>query len=186
MSANMLNSVVVGLGRLVPVRRFLRRQDGAAAVEFAIVVLPFLLLMFLIMETGLVFFAGQTLETVAADSARLIRTGQGQAFDESAFKTEVCNRAKVLFSCPSSRGIFIDVQKPTDYDSINRSVTLNKDGEPVTQFSTEAVKTAKAIVVVRLMYKWPILFPLTAKFLGDDGSGSRMLVATAAFRNEPF
>ncbi|MDQ2083795.1 pilus assembly protein [Xanthobacteraceae bacterium Astr-EGSB] len=185
MSANMLNSVVAGLGRLVPVRRFLRRQDGAAAVEFAIVVLPFLLLMFLIMETGLVFFASQTLETVAADSARLIRTGQGQAFDEAAFKEEVCNRAKVLFSCPSSRGIFVDVQKPTDYDSINRSVEL-KDGEPVTQFSTDAVKTAKAIVVVRLMYKWPILFPLTAKFLGDSGGGSRMLVATAAFRNEPF
>jgi len=185
MSANMLNSVVVGLRRLVPVRRFLRQQDGAAAIEFAIVVLPFLLLMFLIMETGLVFFASQTLETVAADSARLIRTGQGQAFDESAFKTEVCNRAKVLFSCPSSRGIFIDVQKPTDYDSIDRSITL-KDGEPVTQFSTSAVTTRNAIVVVRLMYKWPILFPLTAKFLGDDGSGSRMLVATAAFRNEPF
>jgi Flp pilus assembly protein TadG len=181
----MLNSMVSGLGRLLPVRCFLRRQDGAAAIEFAIVILPFLLLIFLIMETGLVFFAGQTLETVAADSARLIRTGQGQTFDEGKFKEEVCKRATMLFSCASSRGIFVDVQQPTDYDSINRSITY-KDGVPVTQFSTGAVSTAKAIVVVRLMYKWPILFPLTAKFLGDDGTGSRMLVATAAFRNEPF
>ncbi len=34
--------------------------------------------MFAIMETALVFFASQTLETAVADSARLIMTGQAQ------------------------------------------------------------------------------------------------------------
>jgi Flp pilus assembly protein TadG len=182
----MLNSMVARLGRLVPVRRFLRREDGAAAIEFGIVILPFLLLMFLIMETGLVFFASQTLETVVADSARLIRTGQGKTFDEAAFKAEVCKRATVLFSCSSARGIFVDVQSPSSYASIDRSVKYDSSGKPITQYSSAAATTAKAIVVVRLMYNWPILFPLTAKFLGDNGNGSRMLVATAAFRNEPF
>ena len=36
-------------------------------------------LMFAIMETAIVFFAGQTLETAVADSARLIMTGQAQS-----------------------------------------------------------------------------------------------------------
>src|ERR1700694_3161527 len=58
--------------------RLLRREDGAAAVEFALVAAPFLAVLFAIMETALVFFAGQYLETLAADSTRLILTGQAQ------------------------------------------------------------------------------------------------------------
>src|SRR5712692_11914383 len=61
-----------------PARRLLCREDGAAAVEFALVAAPFLALIFAIIETALVFFAGQYLETVVADSSRLIMTGQVQ------------------------------------------------------------------------------------------------------------
>ncbi len=44
-------------------------MNGAAAVEFALVAVPFLALTFAMMETAFVFFAGQTLEAAAADSA---------------------------------------------------------------------------------------------------------------------
>ena len=64
--------------RFRKLRAFARREDGAAAVEFAIVVAPFLAMLFAILETALVFFAGQTLETAVSDSARLILTGQAQ------------------------------------------------------------------------------------------------------------
>jgi Flp pilus assembly protein TadG len=85
------------LRRLLPgrvARRFVRQQDGAAAVEFALVAAPFLALIFAILETAFVFFAGQTLEAAAADSARLIMTGQAQsaAYTQANFKTAVCAR----------------------------------------------------------------------------------------------
>ena len=48
-------------------RRLVRQQDGAAAVEFGLVAAPFLALVFAIMETAVVFFAGQALETAVAD-----------------------------------------------------------------------------------------------------------------------
>jgi Flp pilus assembly protein TadG len=64
--------------RIRTVRRFAKGDDGIAAVEFGIVAAPFLALMFAIMETAIVFFASQTLETAVADSARLIMTGQAQ------------------------------------------------------------------------------------------------------------
>ena len=50
------------LARCAPARciaSFARRQEGAAAVEFAFVALPFFALLFAILETALVFFAGQ-------------------------------------------------------------------------------------------------------------------------------
>ncbi len=82
-------------------RRLARKQDGAAAVEFGMVAAPFLLLVFAIMETAFVFFAGQTLETAVADSSRLIMTGQAQqqGFNQAAFKNAVCARIYGLFDC---------------------------------------------------------------------------------------
>src|ERR1700759_1352423 len=90
--------------------RLLRREDGAAAVEFGLVAAPFLALTFAIMETAIVFFSGQALETAVADSARLIMTGQAQTqgFNQAAFKNAVCAKIFGLFDCQN--GVYIDVQ----------------------------------------------------------------------------
>ena len=96
--------------RITTVRRFARRKDGAAAVEFAIVAFPFFALMFAIIETALVFLAQQTLETVTTNAARLILTGQAQAqgLTQTTFKNAVCAQVVALFNCAS--GININVQ----------------------------------------------------------------------------
>src|ERR1700747_3068648 len=104
----------------VPARtlgRFARAQNGAAAVEFGLVAAPFLALVFAIMETAIVFFAGQALETAAADSARLIMTGQAQTqnFDAAAFKTAVCNKIYGLFDCQN--GVYVNVNTFASFSS---------------------------------------------------------------------
>ena len=60
-------------------RRFRRNRRGSAAVEFALVAPMFFALLFAIIETAIVFFAGQVLETVTQNSARMIMTGQAQS-----------------------------------------------------------------------------------------------------------
>ena len=59
-------------------RRFRRNRRGSAAVEFALVAPVFFALLFAIIETAIVFFASQVLETVTQNSARQIMTGQAQ------------------------------------------------------------------------------------------------------------
>src|ERR1700759_1242 len=90
-------------------RRFRRNRRGSAAVEFALVAPIFFALLFAIIETALVFFASQVLETVTQDSARMIMTGQAQnaGFSQSQFKTYVCGKISVLFDC--ANGIYVDV-----------------------------------------------------------------------------
>ena len=82
-------------------RRFGRNRRGSAAVEFALVAPVFFALLFAIIETAIVFFAGQVLETVTQDSARLIMTGQAQtaAYTQAQFKTLVCSKVVALFDC---------------------------------------------------------------------------------------
>src|SRR3954470_9272509 len=100
-------------------RRFIRHQDGTSTVEFAMLAAPFLALMFAIIETAVVFFAGQALETAGADSARLILTGQAQTqgFDQAKFKQAVCAKIYGLFDCTG--GLYIDVKNYSSFAAIN-------------------------------------------------------------------
>ena len=42
------------------------------------------------------------------------------------------------------------------------------------------------IVVVRLMYQWPVYVPTLGLDVSNMAGNKRLLIATAAFRNEPF
>lgn len=166
-------------------RRFARRDDGAAAVEFSLVVLPFMALIFAIVETAIVFFAGQTLETAVADSARLILTGQAQAgnFDQAAFKQQVCARIYGLFDCAG--GIKIDVRTASSFANVNLTPPVDANGN-MTNTLVYQPGNACDIVVVRLFYQWPIYMQLMGLSLVNMAGNTRLLTATAAFRNEPF
>lgn len=171
--------------RIKTLRRFTRGNDGIAAVEFGIVAAPFLALMFAIMETAIVFFASQTLETAVADSARLIMTGQAQqgSFTQAQFKSAVCAKILGLFDC--SAGLKIDVKTYTSFSSVSTSKPIDANGNLQTNFSYTPGNPGD-IVVVRLMYEWPIYVSLLGFNLADMSGGKRLIIATAAFRNEPY
>src|SRR6202165_2459735 len=88
--------------------RLRRDERGATAVEFGLLALPFLALTFAILETALLYFASQTLETAVANSARLIRTGQAQqqGMSSTTFKQTICDQVGVMFDC--TNGLKID------------------------------------------------------------------------------
>src|SRR5215469_570181 len=149
-------------------RRLAERNDGATAVDFALVAAPFLALLFAIMETGLVFFAGQTLETTAADASRLIQTGQAQNqnFDANAFQNAVCQRAWTFFNCGNLK---LDVRTYNDFSSANTSMPVDENGNLRNDFVFQP-GSAGDIVVVRVMYQWPVYVSL----FGLDKSFSNM------------
>ncbi len=177
------NKLSVKMRRIAPrvaVRRFVRREEGSSAVEFGLILLPFIAMMFAIMETALVFFAQQTLETAVADSARLIMTGQAQnaAWQPADFKRRVCDRIYGLFSCDSSAfvssstspNVYVNVQTYSTFGGITYTPPIDNQ-----------------VVVVQLFYQWPIFVSLmNLGSLSNMAAHSRLLVATAAFRNEPY
>lgn len=170
--------------RFGALRAFRRRDDGVAAVEFGFVAAPFLAVLFAIMETAMVFFAGQTLETAVADSSRLILTGQAQstAMSQAAFKAAVCARIYGLFDCTG--GMTVDVQKYTAFANadLNRPVDVNGNVKPGAYNPGGPCE----IVVVRLIYQYPVYLSLAGFDLADMSGNKRLLVATSVFRNEPY
>lgn len=167
--------------------RFIRHQDGATAIEFGMIAAPFLALVFAIMETALVFFAGQTLETAGADSARLIMTGQAQStgFSQSQFKDAVCSKIHGLFNCAT--GLYVDVKTYTSFATIDNSkLPLDANGNLQTGSFGYQPGGPGDIVVVRLMYQWPVYVSLLGLNLADAAGNKRLLMSTVAFRNEPY
>lgn len=167
--------------------RFGRKTDGAAAVEFSIVVVPFFALLFAIIELALVFWAGQVLETATHDTSRLIMTGQAQRqnFSQTRFRQELCNRVLGLFDCGA--GMMIDVRTSGAFASANigkpplkANGTIDDTGF---QFQTGGPGD---IVVVRVMYQWPLILRTFGLDLADLPSGKRLLMSAVAFRNEPY
>ena len=168
-------------------RRLIRQQDGATTVEFALIVAPFLAVLFAIIETAIVFFAGQTLETAAADSARLIMTGQAQTqgFSQAQFKNAVCTRIYGLFNCQG--GLYVDVKTYTAFASINNSaLPVDSNGNLQTGSFGYQPGGPGDIVVVRLIYQWPEYVSLLGLHLSDSSGSARVIMSTVAFRNEPY
>jgi Flp pilus assembly protein TadG len=166
-------------------RRFRRNRRGSAAVEFALVAPIFFALLFAIIETAIVFFASQVLETVTQDSARMIMTGQAQnaGFSQSQFKTYVCGKINVLFDC--ANGIYVDVKSYPAFSgvSISDPIDTSKNFVPPNNYSPGGPGD---IVVVRLFYQWPLFVTGLGYNIANLSGSKRLLTATAAFRNEPY
>src|SRR6185437_2645548 len=145
----------------------------------------FFALLFAVIETGLVFFASQSLETALQDSARMVLTGQAQIakYDKQSFKKNVvCPNVSVLFDC--TNGIFVDVQSYPAFSGVTISDTIT-GGNFVdnTQYSPGG---PCAIVIVRLFYQWPLFVTGLGYNIANLSGSKRLLSATAAFKNEPF
>jgi Flp pilus assembly protein TadG len=170
---------------------FIGDSKGATAVEFALIATPFLALLAGLLQTFLLFFAQATLENVVRASARQILTGQVQTQDATlsptaaaaAFHQAVCNNAATLFTCT---GLIVDVRVANNWSSANTGalvLTYDANGNVSnTQFNPG---NAGDIVVVRVIYFWPFFFgPITYNW-GNQANGTRQIMATAAFQNEP-
>ncbi|WP_374575443.1 TadE/TadG family type IV pilus assembly protein [Phenylobacterium sp.] len=172
---------------LAALRRFARARRGATAVEFALVALPFVMLLFGIMELAAVFLASATLDLATDRAARLIRTGEFQtsgATSKSAFKSEVCSRMSWLSGACNSN-LIVDVQTFANFtDAANAGQpTADQFKNNTTCFTTG---TAGDIVLVRAYYTWTLTTPLLDGALDNTGDGKRRIMAIATFRNEPY
>uniref|UniRef100_B0SYF5 TadE family protein n=1 Tax=Caulobacter sp. (strain K31) TaxID=366602 RepID=B0SYF5_CAUSK len=162
-------------------RRFARAQDGAAAVEFAFVAIPFLVLVFAIIELGLAFLVSMTLENALMNVDRTIRTGQLQTTGGTAasFRTAVCRQMVWMGSSSCQSSIILDVRSLPSFAATNAlpapkaSKTCWDPGGP------------RSIILVRAYYRWPLITPLLQNAVGG-APGDRQINFAAVFANEPY
>lgn len=168
-------------------RRFRRNRRGSAAVEFALIAPVFFVLLFAIIETALVFFAGQVLETGVQDAGRLIFTNQSNCagMSQADFKQNICDRVSALMSCS---GIDVDVRSYAAGTAITIADPINGSGAYASNsvYQPPVCNTTDQTVVVRGFYQWPLIVTglgyNIANINRGTASSKRLLAATSAFR----
>jgi len=167
-------------------RRWRRTEDGAAAIEFAIVAPVFFFLMFVIAETALVFIAEQVMDNAVFETARLVRTGQVQlaGWTDEEFRDEVCDRMSVFVDCTSG-DFFLDVESFPGFGSIELNEPVDEDDEFEDEDAYDFGQP-NDVVVVRAYYQWPTNRIFGSLSLQNLGNGKRLIGSFAAFCNEPY
>lgn len=166
--------------------RWVRNDDGSVAVEFALISPAFFFLMFVILETGLMFVAEEVLDNSVATVARMVRVGmiQESEYTKEEFKDLVCEKAEVFIDCTTS-DFFVDVKTYGNFADAGLGSPLDDDGEFVDEGDYN-FGGPNDVVVVRAYYKWktnPILGDIS---LATLAGGKRLIGSFATFRNEPF
>jgi len=171
----------------------LRRLPGddraATAVEFALLIGPLVFLILASLQLSIIFFAGQVLQSAATKVGREIMTGQIQTAGDTQTQFTapggpVCTAAPVIFTCGS---IMVDVESASTYTSLNTgTLTPTYSGSNVTNTWAYAPGGPGDIVILRLMYNWPVVAGPLLPGLANQSNGDRLLVATTVFKNEPY
>lgn len=171
--------------------RFFARRDGATAIEFAILAIPFFVIIFASIETFIAFTGEQLLANATETMARKIRTGEIRATTpnaEQTFRAEFCEEIKILMPC--SGKLFLDVRSFGKYSDIPTAVPL-VDMDLDTNSLKFAPGGKKSINIVRAYYRWDVVTdlvrPLIANIQSPDGSRRNyLMVATTVVQNEDY
>jgi Flp pilus assembly protein TadG len=176
-----------------PLSRLRRRQaafaqakGGTAAIEFALVLAPFVFMLFAVFELALVFWVSTSVENAMFESARRIRTGEVQSagMGKSGFKSDVCGRMVWLRNACMSN-LSIDVRTFEQFNDVTSSDPV-KDGE-IDDASMQFMPGGpEDIVLVRAFMKWKLITPFLSEAMERVDGGYAVVESASTFRNEPF
>jgi len=167
--------------------RWRTNRSGATAVEFGIVAMPFLMLLYGIIGVGLYFFTTFALENALERASRLIRTGEAQqaGMTDVQFKAEVCEYAPTFADCENK--LLVNVRSYAEPD-MTPVVTQNEclNNGSLTNVTTYSPGSASQVVLVTLCFEWEFANKIPFINLGNMNGGSRLIQAATVFRTEPY
>ncbi|MDB5523621.1 MAG: pilus assembly protein TadG [Rhizobium sp.] len=187
--------------------RFRKSRDGAAAIEFALLAIPFLMLIFATFETFLAFTGEQLMANAVDTMSRKIRTGEitfglGKPTDmtESEFREAFCAEIAILRMCSSTEAatpakLYLDVRQfttfadmPKDIPRLSSAATSDLD----TSEFAYAPGGPETKNMVRAYYRWQVMTDLVRPYLTNIRPANKiiptdyLIVSTSAFQNEKY
>jgi Flp pilus assembly protein TadG len=168
-------------------KRFRRDTRGSVAIEFSMLILPFTLLMFAVIETSVSFAAQQLMSNVTDDVARAMRTGKIKTADIDNIKLRklLCDGIDLLTpsSCPE---LYFDLRKYATYSAIPKQISYKADGDIDTAgFMTQLGKDGE-IHALRVFYRWPVMTDFMRGRLSTLPTGKTLLYSAMVWQNEPY
>ena len=187
----MLQSLTGFIQRRAPrVVRFACASEAATAVEFALIAPAFLATLIAVFQTCVFMFAQTVLQNAANQAARYFLTGQAQNLGCTASQIvnggcgtlpAVCPAA--MFTCAN---MYLVVQNYSSFSSASTSAPAMYNGSTAITSYTYDPGTPGDIMVVQLIYAWPVIGGPLGFTLANLPNGSAEMVGVSTFRVEPY
>jgi Flp pilus assembly protein TadG len=192
--------------RLSRMSRLLRSKDGATAIEFAMLAIPYFMIIFAIIETFVAFTAEQLVTNAVDTMARQLRTGQityakGRTTDmtQAQFRQAFCDNVSILISCSTTEvatpsKLYLDVETYSTFGAIPTQIPyattaqysdINPSGFKYTPGGPGTIN------MLRAYYRWQITADIIRPYITTIRTAGKvptdfLIVATAAFQNENY
>ncbi|WP_292550370.1 TadE/TadG family type IV pilus assembly protein [Mesorhizobium sp.] len=172
--------------------RFRGDRRGSTALEFAMLAVPFALLVFAILESCISFAGQEVMANITDDVARQLRTGQVRQANvtEATLKAMICGRLEIMVAkdCP---GLEVDLRAYPSFAAAAQAGFKIQDGEIELTGTDPAAFTvapglAESINMLRVFYKWPVMTDFMAKSMANLKDGNTLHFASMTWQNEPF
>ncbi|RUX96479.1 MULTISPECIES: TadE/TadG family type IV pilus assembly protein [unclassified Mesorhizobium] len=171
--------------------RFLRDRRGATAIEFAILSVPFALLVFAILESCIAFAGQEVMANITDDVARKLRTGQLRSTDVAGtnLRDMICTKLEIIVSQDCPNQLLVDLRQYTTFADAATAGFMIQNGDVVltkgaaTQSFAVTAGAAESRNMLRVFYKWPIMTDLLAQSMGGNKT---LHFASVTWQNEPF
>ena len=172
-------------------QQFKCQDDGATAIEFGMVSIPFFMLVFGIVGFAMFFWTTNSLEKGMDRTSRLVRTGQAQTAKMTVdqFKQSICNEGGDWLRCNKLQ---VFVQKYQNWNAVATQPCLDSSGAVIANGASGGDQIAQYsggssdIVIVTTCYKWEFTQNIPYLNLGTMADKSMMLQTATAFRIEPY
>jgi Flp pilus assembly protein TadG len=192
-----VNQTLGSVSRRGILSRLRHDRSGSTIIEFAFVAGPFIALILAILQTAMIFFANQLLDTATQSVSRLVLTGQAQqngqnvaGLTKAQFKTQACNRLREgakFFDCDQ---LTVDV---TRVGSNNASfATANMAAPNITYVGGTPTMNNRYetgdrgdIIMIRLTYPWNVV-GAPGLNMASMQNGQFLLMSTILTRTEPY
>ncbi len=164
-------------------RRIARAKGGMSAVEFGLIALPLFAIILAALQAAIVLMAEQELETAADNAGRLVMTGEASSMTQANFNKQVCSYLVALFNCSN---LMVNMQVASAFSSANTTApsytALQKNQW---SYQTGSHSQQPDVVILQVMYEWPTFGNIFGFNLSTLPNGTRLLMATSVFKNEP-
>jgi Flp pilus assembly protein TadG len=179
--------------RRLSLATLLRDEKGSAALEFAIVAMPFLLFVLGLLGIGLYLLANHSLQYGVEAAARKIRTGEAEKgrMTVGQFRQLVCREAGAFIDCGK---LSVIVQHGGNWSGVSPQACVDRNNKQTQSTGsandqlTSYSGSASEVVLVTLCYSWELAkyFDFLKFGSGSGGAGPTILQAATAFKSEPY
>ncbi len=164
------------------INKWFRGRDGATAIEFSLLVMPFMLITLGIIELSTMFLSASMVEGATDSAARLIRTGkiqQSTGDQEAMFRAALCAYATALVDCDDMIVEVIAIDNYSDYTD----PVFDADGTMISQGFDAGGSNSK--VIVRVAYRYHMITPIVGSMI-NGSDGATQFISTIVMQSEPY